>query len=43
MEKKVNAHYVAYDKLRKKEEALEADSKELEELKALVDKIKNKK
>lgn len=42
MEKKVRAHYVAYDNLRKREEALEADRMEIEELKALAEKIKNK-
>jgi hypothetical protein len=43
MEKKVKTHYIAFDKLRKKEAALEADKKELEELKELVVQIKNKK
>lgn len=43
MEKKVRMHYVTYDKLRKKEAAEEADRKELEELKALAEKIKKKK
>ena len=42
MEKKVRAHYVAYDNFRKKEEALEADRKEIQELKALAEKIKKK-
>ena len=42
MEKKVRAHYVASDNLRKREEALEADRMEIEELKALAEKIKNK-
>ena len=42
MEKKVRAHYVAYDNLRKREEALEAYRMEIEELKALAEKIKNK-
>jgi hypothetical protein len=43
MEKKVKAHYITFDKLRKKEAALEADKKELEELKELAIQIKNKK
>ena len=43
MEKKVKAHYITFDKLRKKEAALEADKKELEELKELAKQIKNKK
>lgn len=43
MQKKVNAHYEAYDKLRKKEAAQEADWQELEELKALALQIKKKK
>jgi hypothetical protein len=42
MEKKVEAHYHAFDKLRKKQAALEADRKELEELKALAEQIKKK-
>lgn len=42
MEKKVHTYYVTYDKLRKKEEAKEADRVELEELKALSEKIKKK-
>jgi hypothetical protein len=42
MEKRVEAHYQAFDKLRKKEEVLEADRKELEELKALAEQIKKK-
>ncbi len=43
MEKKVRTHYLAYDKLRKTAEAAAADRKELEELKALAEKIKKKK
>jgi hypothetical protein len=43
MEKKVKTHYIAFDKLRKTEAALEADKKELEELKELAIQIKNKK
>jgi len=43
MEKKVQAHYVTYDAVRKKEEALENDRKELEELKTLAEQIKKKK
>jgi hypothetical protein len=43
MEKKVKTHYIAFDKLRKKEAALEVDKKELEELKELAIQIKNKK
>ena len=43
MQKKVNAHYDAYNKLRKKEAAQEADRVELEELKALALQIKRKK
>ena len=43
MEKKVKTHYIAYDKLRKKMAAEEADRKEIEELKALAEKIKKKK
>ncbi len=43
MQKKVKAHYEAFDKLRKKEAAQEADSVELEELKALAEQIKKKK
>lgn len=42
MEKKVKTHYVAYDNLRKKEDALESDRKEMEELKSLAEKIKKK-
>jgi len=42
MEKKVRAHYVAYDNFRKKEEAQEADRQEIQELKALAEKIKKK-
>lgn len=42
MEKKVASHYEAFDKLRKKEAALEADKKEIEELKALAEQIKKK-
>lgn len=42
MEKKVESQYLAFDKLRKKDAAREADSKELEELKALVEQIKRK-
>ncbi|MBA3985130.1 MAG: virulence RhuM family protein [Flavobacteriales bacterium] len=42
MEKKVESHYVAFDKLRKKEAALDADKKEIEELKALAEQIKKK-
>lgn len=43
MEKKVTAHYIAYDKFRKEEEAQEADRQELEDLKMLAAQIKNKK
>ncbi len=43
MEKKVEAHYTAFDKLRKKEAAQQADLKEMEELKALAEQIKKKK
>jgi len=43
MEKKVHTHYVTYDAVRKKEEALETDRKELEELKALAEQLKKKK
>ncbi|PQJ76410.1 virulence RhuM family protein [Polaribacter glomeratus] len=43
MEKKVKAHYIAFDKLRKTQEAKEADQQELEDLKLLADQIKNKK
>ncbi|MBK5215071.1 MAG: virulence RhuM family protein [Flavobacteriaceae bacterium] len=42
MEKKVDAHYQAFDKLRKKDAAIDADRKELEELKALAEQIKKK-
>ena len=42
MEKKVEAHYQAFDKLRKKEAAREADKKEIDELKALAEQIKKK-
>lgn len=43
MEKKVGSHYEAFDKMRKKEAALETDRKELEELKELAQQIKKKK
>ncbi|SEA43805.1 virulence RhuM family protein [Bizionia paragorgiae] len=43
MQKKVKAHYEAFDKLRKQEAAKEADRQELEELKALAAQIKRKK
>ncbi|TYB73027.1 virulence RhuM family protein [Bizionia saleffrena] len=43
MEKKVTAHYIAYDKLRKKEAAQAADRQDLEDLKMLAAQIKNKK
>lgn len=43
MQKKVKAHYEAYDKIRKKEAAEEADRIEIEELKALAEQIKKKK
>lgn len=43
MQKKVKAHYEAFDKLRKKEAAQEADRVEIEELKALAEQIKKKK
>ncbi|MDW5289155.1 virulence RhuM family protein [Formosa sp. PL04] len=43
MEKKVKAHYMAFDKLRKTEAAQEADRQDLEDLKALAEQIKTKK
>lgn len=43
MEKKVGAHYEAFDKMRKKEAARQADREEMEELKKLVQQIKKKK
>ena len=43
MEKKVDALFASFDAKRKVEEAKEADAQDLEELKALESKIKNKK
>ncbi len=43
MEQKVNTLFASFDAIRKMQEAKQADLQDLEELKALESKIKNKK